>query len=160
MAMTREPLETQESAGFPLVRQLSVFLENRLGQLLSLAKLFDQTEIHILALSVVHSVDCAIIRLLVDKPDEATQLLRKGGFALNEADLLVLNVPPGHRGLLAIYSALVNAEVSIQYTYPLLTRPKGRPAVALQVDDIDMAVQTLKGHRFQVLDQSDLSAEE
>lgn len=158
--MTKEPLETAEASGFPTVRQLSVFLENRLGQLLVLAKVLDQTEIHILALSVVHSVDCAVVRLLVDDPEEAAQLLRRSGFALSEADLLVVNLPHGRRGLMAIYSALVGAEVSVQYTYPLLTRPKGRPAVALQVDDIDMAGQTLKSHHFEVLDQSDLRPEE
>ncbi|MGB9623493.1 MAG: acetolactate synthase [Phycisphaerae bacterium] len=156
MAMTPEPLETQEASGFPFARQLSVFLENRLGQLLAMAKLFDQTEVRILGLSVVYSVDCAVVRLLVDEPDEAAQLLRKNGFAVSESDILVVNLPPGKRGLMAICAALVGAEVSIQYTYPLLTRPNGRPAVALQVDDLDMALQTLTSQRFQVLDQDDL----
>ncbi len=158
--METEPLETAEASGFPTVRQLSVFVENRLGQLLHLAKLFDETQIHIVAVSVVHSVDCAVIRILVDDPDAATQLLRRGGFAFSEADMLVVLVPPGKRGLMTIYSALARAEVSIQYTYPLLIHPKGRPAIALQVDDLDMAVQTLETHHFQVLDQQGLRSDE
>jgi hypothetical protein len=69
--MSLEPLETLEAQGFPTVRQLSVFMESRVGQLLRLTKLFDKTEIHIVALSIVNAVDCAIIRMIVDKPDEA-----------------------------------------------------------------------------------------
>ena len=80
--MDTEAFETAEAMGVPTVRQLSVFLEERPGQLVRLAKLLDRTHVRILGLSIVHSIDCAVLRLLVDEPDEASQVLRGGGFAL------------------------------------------------------------------------------
>jgi len=154
--MATGPFETAEAAGYPTVRQLSVFLENRLGQLLRLAKLFEHQDIKILALSVVHSVDCAVIRLLVDNPDAATEVLRDGGFPISEAELIVVSLPPGRRGLLTIWSALLEAEVNISYTYPLLVHPRGRPAVAIHVDNLEMAEQTLVKAGFEVIDQATL----
>ena len=150
------PFETAESSDYPTVRQISVFLENRCGQLLRLTKLFEETDIHILGLSIVHAVECAVARLLVDDPDTASKRLRDAGFAITESELLVVLLPPGSRGLLSICSALLRSEVSIDYLYPLLPHPHGQPAVALRVDDIDMAVASLKAAKFQVLDQSDL----
>ena len=67
--MSAEPFETAEAQDTPTVRQQSVFVENRVGQLMRLTKLFDQADIRILALSVVHSVDCAICRMILDEPD-------------------------------------------------------------------------------------------
>ncbi len=156
--MTRAsvPHETAEGSDYPTVCQLSVFLENRVGQLLKLTQLFEQADIAIIAVSVVNSVDCAIIRLIVDEPAKASQVLRQHGFVLSEADLLAVVLPPGKRGLLSLYAALVGAEVSIHYTYPLLVQPSGHPAVALQVDDAEMATRTLKLHNFELLDQGHL----
>lgn len=156
MALT--PFETAEASGYPTVRQVSVFLENRVGQLLRLAKLFEQTDIHILALSIVNAVDCAVIRLLVNDPDIATELLRRNHFAFNESDVLVVLLPPGKRGLLDVYSALTGAEVDVRYTYPLLTHPQNRAAVVIQSDELEMAVKTLRSHSIRVLDQSELEA--
>lgn len=154
--MATEPFQTADDLGFPTVRQLSVFLENRLGQLLRLAKLFEQTDIHILGLSVVNAIDCAVIRLIVNNPDEATQVLQAGGFAVSNTELIVVLLPPGSRGLLTVYTAIVTAEVNVQYTYPLLVHPKGRPAIALQVDNLEMAARTLAARQFEVVDETDL----
>ena len=66
--MDTEPFETAQASGIPLVRQFSVFMENRVGALLRLTKTFERTDLHILALSVVDSVDCAVIRMIVICP--------------------------------------------------------------------------------------------
>ena len=82
--MELEPLQTAEANDYPTIRQQSVFIENRVGQLLRLTKLFDQTEIRILAVSVVYSVDCAIVRMILDDPDKAYDILTQSGFQLSE----------------------------------------------------------------------------
>ena len=78
--MSLEPLETAEAHDSPTVRQLSVFIENRVGQLLQLTRMLERTDIHILGLSMVNSVDCAVIRMIVDDPDEAHQRFTESGF--------------------------------------------------------------------------------
>lgn len=142
----------------PTVRQLSIFLDNRVGQLLRLTKLMEDTEIRILGLSVIDSVDVAILRLLVDRPDDAAQLLRDAGFAISIKELLAVKLPHGKRGLLSVFSALLSAELNISYAYPLLPAKVG-PAIALAVDNLEMGNETLARKQFEVLSEADLQGE-
>ena len=155
--MAFEPLETAEGQDYPAVRQLSVFTENRIGQLLRLTRLLRQTDIRILALSVVNAVDCAVIRMIMDDPDQAHMLFSENGFSVSETELIVVSLPPGKQGLLNIWTTLLAGEVNILYTYPLLVRPHGAPALALQADHHEMACNVLRNQKFDLLDQSDLS---
>ena len=79
--MSMQPFEVAEGGEYIGVCQLSVFLENRLGQLHRLIRILEGADVRILALSIVHSVDCAIVRLLVDDPALA-------GAAADRVDLL------------------------------------------------------------------------
>ncbi|MBI5863727.1 MAG: hypothetical protein HZB38_04320 [Planctomycetes bacterium] len=155
--MALEPLGTAEGSEFPLVRQISVFLDNRLGQLLRLTKLFDASEIHILAISVDGSIDCAIVRIIVDDPDEASRMLREARFPVSETDLLVVELPSGKRGMMAVCAALISGEININYTYPLLPGTNRGACIAIQVDNLPQAAAILTDKKFRVLDQSQLS---
>jgi len=139
----------------PMVRQLSIFLENRMGQLLKLMQLFGNKEVKILGLTVVDSVDCAIIRLLCDRPDEALVLLEDAGFSVSVAEVLVVRLPHGKRGLLSVCSVLLSSEINISYTYPLLPSEVGS-AIVLAVDNNEIAVDTLQQKKFEVLGEEEL----
>lgn len=154
--MAMEPFETAEANDWPTVRQQSVFIENRVGQLLGLTRLFEQTDIRILAVSVVYSVDCAICRMIVDDPDLASEVLRASRFQVSEAELIVVSLPHGKRALLHTWAALLGGEINIHYTYPLLVHPKGSAALAVVTDDIAGAVKLLREKNFELLDQSAL----
>jgi hypothetical protein len=154
--MELEPLGTAEAHGYPTIRQQSVFIENRVGQLLRLTKLFDQTDIRILAVSVVYSVDCAIVRMILDDPERAYDVLTQSGFQVSETELIAVSLPHGRRALLHTWAALLDGEISIHYTYPLLVRPKGCAAIAVLPDNIEQAIRVLRERNFEVLDQQDL----
>ena len=154
--MEIEPLSTAEAHDEPTVRQQSVFVENRVGQLLRLARLFDHTDIRILALSVVYSVDCAICRMIVNDPDQAYEVLAAGRFQVSETELIVVSLPHGKRALLHTWAALLGGEININYTYPLLIRPNGCSAIAVLPDNMEQAVIVLRERGFTVLDQQDL----
>jgi hypothetical protein len=154
--MDVQPLETMEGQGGPTIRQQSVFIENRVGQLLRLTKLFDQSDIRILAVSVVYSVDCAIVRMILDDPDQGREVLTQHGFQVSETEMICVSLPHGKRALLHTWAALLGAEINIHYVYPLLVRPKGCAAIAVLPDNIEQAVKILREKKFEVLDQSDL----
>lgn len=154
--MTLEPLETAEGSDFPLCHQISVFLENRLGQLLRLTRLFESEDVHILGLSVEASVDCAILRLLVDFPERARELLSNSGFAISETEVLVVELPPGKRGIMVVCAALIAAEININYTYALLPGHERGPCIVVQVDNPAQAAGMLSGKKFRILNQSEL----
>lgn len=154
--MAYEPFHVAEGSEYPLARQISVFLENRLGQLLRLTRLFDDSEVHILGLSVETSVDCAILRLLFDDPDKAHEVLTDARFAITESEVLVVELPPGKRGIMTVCTALISGEININYIYPLLPGRDRAGCLAIQVDNPAQAVSVLRTHKFRVLDQSEL----
>jgi hypothetical protein len=154
--MEATPIPTAEGYDVPTVRQQSVFIENQVGQLLRLTRLFDRTDIRILAVSVVYSVDCAICRMIVDDPDRAAEVLSESGFPMSETELIVVSLPHGKRALLHTWAALLGGEISIHYTYPLLIQPRGCAALAVLPDNIEQAVTVLRERNFTVLDQQSL----
>jgi hypothetical protein len=78
--MTRSPFETAETFRSPTVRQLSVFLEDRVGALLRLFQAFEGSSVRVVAMSVVHAIDCAIVRLICDDNEKAIEILHTRGF--------------------------------------------------------------------------------
>ena len=66
----------------------------------------------------------------------------------------------GHQPLLQVCTALLQAEVNIVQAYPLLVRPRGRPAVALMVDQIEMGHDTLATKGFTMITEADLTSDE
>ena len=62
------------------VKQISVFLENKQGRLMAVAKNLEERGVNIRALSVADTADFGILRMIVDKPEEAYQGLKQGGF--------------------------------------------------------------------------------
>lgn len=154
--MDVEPLQTLEGHSVPTIRQQSVFIENRVGQLLRLTKLFDQSDIRILAVSVVYSVDCAIVRMVLDDPDQSYDVLTKSDFQVSETELIAVSLPHGKRALLHTWAALLGGEINIHYVYPLLIRPRKCAALAVCPDNIEQAVRLLREKKFELLDQQDL----
>jgi len=155
MAMAREPYETLERQGLPIVRQLSVFLDNRLGQLLRLTQIIEQKDVKILGLSVSDSVDYAVVRMIFDSPDVARAVLREAGFAVSVSEVIVVRLPPGKRGLLTVWQCLLSSEINIGYCYPLLPDALGG-AIVLSADNLEIATDTLIRYKLDVLGESDL----
>lgn len=153
--MATHSYETAETFNSPMVRQISVFLEDRVGALMRLFRAFEGSEVRVAGMSVVHAIDCAIIRLICDPHETAVDILNKKGFPLSQTELLVVEVPHGH-GLMSICSALVAGEVNIDYAYPLLVRPTGRAALAIHTDSIDTAAMILRRRKFQVMSEDEL----
>jgi hypothetical protein len=138
------------------VKQFSVFTANRLGRLHDLISFFGSRQVHVLALTVLDTTDSAIIRLVVDDPEQARGLLNEHGFAFTESDLLVVEVDAATE-LGRLMTALLEAELNVNYLYSFIPHPQGKSLLALSMEDSDMAEQVLKKHHFRVLKQSDVS---
>src|SRR3954468_11007156 len=85
--------DTARGRDWPSVRQFNVFVANRLGGLADVVRRFETTEGRIIALTVVDSADCAIIRLVLSDPERALEIFRQGNLAVTESDLLVVQLP-------------------------------------------------------------------
>lgn len=141
---------------YPAIRQFTVFLENRVGQLLEVIRRFEGSRVKIVSLSITISAECAFVRFLLSHPEQGREILERAGLAIIESDLLGVEMPSGSQALLGICTALLQAEVNIIQAYPLLVRPHGRPVVALMVDNIDLAQETLAARGFTMITEADL----
>lgn len=158
-----ESMSTGEGAGiefstmrgrdYPAIRQFTVFLENRLGQLLEVVRRFEGSNVRICALSISDSSECAFVRFLLSRPEQGREILERAGLAMIESDLIGVMLPQEPQPLLRICTALLQAEVNIVQAYPILDRD----AVALMVDNIEMAQDTLSSKGFTMLTEDDLS---
>jgi hypothetical protein len=154
------PYATARGRDWPSVRQFNVFVENRVGNLLSVVRRFETTDIRIVSLTVNDSADCAIIRLVLSDPERALEIFQLAHLPFTESDLLVVQLPEGDQPLLDICKALLGAEISIHYAYPLLIGPRGRAAVALHVEDHETAASMLSRMGFTLFTENDLQTDE
>jgi hypothetical protein len=154
ITMTAAP-QTSTTPGDP-VKQFSVFTANQVGRLHELTALLKQNDVHVMAITVLDSADSAIVRLVVDDPDKARELMINNDFPYSEADLLVVEIDDESK-LTLVLSALLEAEVNIHYIYSFIKRPKGKAALALSVEDPDVAAQSVAQRGYKVLSQADIS---
>jgi len=138
------------------VVQFSVFTANRLGRLSELVKLLATHNVHVLALTVMDTTDSAIIRAVVDDPDQARHLLQEHDFPFTESPLVVVAVSAADE-LNRMMSALLEAELNINYLYSFIPHPHDNSLVGLSMEDNELAEQVLTRHQFPILKQSDIS---
>jgi hypothetical protein len=151
---------TMRGRNFPTLRQFTVFLENRVGQLLEVIRRFEGSKVRIVALSINDATECAFVRLVLSHPEQGREILERAGLAMIESDLVGIELPTGHQPLLQVCTALLQAEVNIVQAHPLLVRARGRPAVALMVDNIEMAMDTLNKKGLAIVTEADLQLED
>jgi hypothetical protein len=138
------------------VKQFSVFAENRVGRLYDLTGLLKDNNVHIIAITVLDTTDSAILRLIVDDPDKARELMVNNDFPYTECDVLAIEIAD-ESDLKGVLAALFEAEINIHYVYSFIKRPEGRYALVLNVEDSDVAAQALGRRGFKVLTQRDIS---
>ena len=155
MASTAKP--TAQTIRQPLVRQFSVFLENKVGMLLELTRTLGEATVHICGLSVVDTADAAVVRMVVDDPDHCREALHKASLPFSESSLVVAELPRGPEKLDNVLRQLVAAEVNIQYTYSLMVRPRDKALLALHCEDPEYARDVLVKAGYAVLSQKDIS---
>jgi hypothetical protein len=150
---------TVHGRDYPSIRQFTVFLENRVGQLLEVVRRFEGSQVRICALSINDSSECAFVRFLLSHPEQGREILERAGLPLIESDLIGVELPSESQPLLRVCTALLQAELNIIQAYPILDQPHHRPAVALMVDNIEMAQETLASKGFTMLTEDDLISE-
>lgn len=138
------------------VLQFSIFADNKVGRLNELVQRFGQRDIHIIALSQLDSTECTIMRVIPDYPESARKLLRAHGYAFSEAPILAVEMNT-EADLKYITGALVEAEVNIHYLYSFIMRPRGKCAIAMNVEDPEFAESVLSARQIKTLSRGDVA---
>lgn len=138
------------------VKQFSVFAENRVGRLFDLTTLLKTNHVHVMAMTVLDTTDSAIVRLIVDDPDKARELMVNNDLTYVECDVLAVEIIDESQ-VHGVLAALFEAETNIHYIYSFIKRPEGRSALAINVEDSDIGAQALSQRGYRVLTQRDIS---
>lgn len=147
---------TMRGRNWPSLRQFLVILENRVGSLTELLRHLERDDIRVIALSIVDNVDVAIARVMLDNVERGRELFELSGLTFFENDMVGVELPEDSRPLVSICSSLLRAEVNVNYMYPLLYRRAGRSAIAVNVDDPDMAISILTEQGLKIVTEGDL----
>lgn len=125
------------------VRQISVFMENRAGRLREITGILAKANINLRALSLADTSDFGILRLIVDKPDNAVDMLRKEGFTLRENTVIACVIEDKPGGLANILDALAEQNISVEYMYGFLGKHEHEAVMIIRVENTETAIETL-----------------
>ncbi|MCH2137430.1 MAG: hypothetical protein MK074_00035 [Phycisphaerales bacterium] len=157
--MSQLPPQTAHGSSFsvPMVRQFSIFLENRVGRLVDVLRDFDEADdVGVHGLAVLEASDFAVVRFIPDNADATRILLRDRGTAFAEIQLIVCELAPD-RGLSKLCQFLLGAELNIQFMYPLMGDNEDfGPRMAICCDDNVFAGQILLRKGFRLMGAEDL----
>jgi hypothetical protein len=121
------------------VKQLTVFLENRSGRLAEIAGLLGKGGVNIRGFSTTEAAEYGIVRLIVDDPDRARQMLHDAGFTTHFSDVICVKIEDVPGGLASVLDELAAANVSIDYLYSISFWN-----ICFAVRDVDRAAELLR----------------
>ncbi|MDD2417999.1 MAG: ACT domain-containing protein [Oscillospiraceae bacterium] len=134
-----------------LIKQLSIFVENKSGRLAEITAVIAQAGIDIRALSIADTTNFGILRIIVDKPDEAEKALKDAGLTVSLTNVIAIGIPDKPGGFASAMKCLADAGVGIEYMYAFISRDQGRACVILRVGDNDLAIDALKKADVEIL---------
>ena len=137
-----------------LIKQLSIFLENKQGRFTEVAKLLGSESINMTAFTVSENSDFGILRLIVADTDKALNVLRNNKYAVTEADVICLHCPnqPGALGKVMEY--ITKAGIFIEYMYAF---SEGESAnVIIRPDNLEKCAKVLKENSKELIEISEL----
>jgi hypothetical protein len=134
------------------VTQLSVFIANESGRVSEVTGLLGEHDINIRGFSVSDTAEYGILRLVVDKPDEAMAVLKEGGFTVRQDDVICIDLPDQPGGLAGVLRIVAEAGVNIEYVYSLIST-----FVVINVADVDRALSLLADRPVRLVGQGDIA---
>ena len=130
------------------VEQIAVFLENKSGRLAEITSILADNDINIRALSVADTADFGILRLIVNKVEEAQAVLKKGGFTVSKTSVVAVAVPDRVGGLASVLRAVTEGGYNVEYMYAYAHRADGSAVMIFRFDDMVNAMTMLQKKGF------------
>ena len=117
------------------IHQISVFLENRTGQLAEITQLLAENHVDIRAISIAETSDYGLARMIVDDAHKASAILLEHGDILSMTPVWAVEVPDRPSGLADLLAVLAKGNVQVEYMYSLFTHKDGHAYMVLRITD-------------------------
>lgn len=128
-----------------IVKQVSVFLENRAGRLAEVTGILADQNINIRALSLADTADFGILRLIVDDVERAKAILKGEGMTVRETDVVAVEVPDRPGGLAHLLDVFKEENLNVEYMYAFVKAPSRSAVMIFRFDDPHRAIDALQG---------------
>jgi len=135
------------------VKQICVRMKNEPGALHQVTEILKLEGVNIRAISVMDPGEDAVVRMMVDDPELASNALASGGIAFYEQDVIAAEVPDHPGGLHAVLAALKEAQINVQQLYSYLGRSGPHAILILAVDQQEEAIAVLRQNWVRVFDE-------
>jgi|Deesub1362A_J573_1020465.scaffolds.fasta_scaffold02135_4 hypothetical protein len=135
-----------------MVKQLSVFMENKPGRLAEITDLLGKNGINIRGFSVADMSDYGIFRLIVPHPEEAAKVLKEAGFTVRESEVLCVEVPDRPGGLALVLSLFAKNNLSVEYMYAMV-----KDKIVFSLENQKEAERILREEGLKLLTQEEVS---
>ena len=128
------------------IQQISVFLENRAGQLAEITSVLAKNNIDLRAIHIAETTDYGVLRLIADRAQDAANVLLNNGFILSMTPVVAAAVPDRPGGLAQLLTVLAQADVDIEYMYSMFGRGDGLAYMVFRVKDAEQLETILRSH--------------
>ena len=139
-----------------LVKQISVFLENKEGRVAQVTQILSDSKINIRALSIADTTEFGILRLIVDKPQVAEEALKAEGFTVSITEVIAIAIEDEPGGLAKALEVLHTNRIGVEYIYAFISKTSHKANVILRVENCDDAIRCLEDGGFLVLTASEV----
>ena len=141
------------------IKQLTIFVENTPGRLTEIFEILAEEGIDIRAVSVADTADFGLMRLIVDKPDAARDIMRKNDIAVSLTDVIAIGSPDKPGAFAKALRVLSDAGMDIEYMYAAISRSSGTANVIMRIEDGRKAVVALEAAGVRLLSPGDVYGE-
>lgn len=138
------------------IHQISVFLENRTGQLAEITKLLAEKNVDIRALSIAETADYGLARMIVDDAHKASAVLLEHGDILSMTPVWAVEVPDAPGGLAQILNVLAREQVDVEYMYSLFTHREGMAYMVLRVSNEPKFLSAMGDREIRIVSAEEL----
>ena len=138
------------------IPQISVFLENKAGQLADITGILSQNQVNMRAINIAETTDYGVLRLIVDDAAKASSILLETGFILTMTPVVGVAVPDTPGGLSKVLSVISSAEIDVEYMYSVFGQKDGQACMIFRVADSDGLTAVLEQNGIGTIAGEDL----
>ena len=138
------------------IHQISVFLENRTGQLAEITALLAKEQVDIRALSIAETADYGLARMIVDDAHKASAVLLQHGDILSMTPVWAVEVPDTPGGLAELLSLLAREQIDVEYMYSLFTHREGMAYMVMRVSNEPKFLGALGDRKIRIVSAEEL----
>ncbi|MCX5632544.1 MAG: ACT domain-containing protein [Phycisphaerae bacterium] len=138
------------------IKQISIFLQNKKGRLYDVCAVLGKNNINIRALNVAETEAFGVLRIVVNKPDEAVKALGEANFVANITDVVAVEVPDRPGGLAEILKVLADEDVNVEYMYGFVEKATDEALMVFRFDNPDKATEILKKHNIKIASEKEI----